>query len=204
MAFKGNAKAFVRTYGFLSSVLPYTRTAWEERSILLNFLIPKLPSPQEDDLSRGILEAIDMDSYRVEKQAVQEILLADDDAEIDPVPSADGGGRPEPEIDRLSNILKVFNDHFGDIEWDDEDRVRQMITETIPSRVAEDRAFRNARRNSDEENARIEHDKALLGVMMSVMKDDAKLFKEYTDNDSFKRWMTDTVFRLAYDRPTVG
>ena len=200
VAFKGNAKAFVRTYGFLSCVLPYTRVAWEERSIFLDLLIPKLPSPREDDLSRGILEAIDMESYRVEKQAAQSIRLPDDDAEIDPVPTAGGGGRPEPEVDRLSNILRVFNEHFGDIPWEDADRVRQLITETIPSRVADDRAFRNARRNSDEQNARIEHDKALLRVMTSVMKDDAELFKQFMDNDGFKRWMADTVFGLAYDQ----
>ena len=200
VAFKGHAKAFVRTYGFLSCVLPYTRVAWEERSIFLDLLIPKLPSPREDDLSRGILEAIDMESYRVEKQAAQSILLPDEDAEIEPIPTAGGGGRPEPEIDLLSNILRVFNEHFGDIPWEDADRVRQLITETIPSRVADDSAFRNARRNSDEQNARIEHDRALLRVMTSVMKDDAELFKQFMDNDGFKRWMTDTVFDLAFDR----
>ena len=204
VAFKGNAKAFVRTYGFLSSVLPYTRKAWEERSIFLDFLIPKLPSPREDDLSRGILEAIDMDSYRVEKQAVQEILLADEDAEIDPVPTAGGGGRPELEIDRLSNILKVFNEQFGDIAWEDADRVRQMITETIPSRVAEDRAFRHARQNPDKVNARVEHDVALRRVMMSMMKDDGELLRQFLDNEGFRRWMTDTVFDLTYNRPAAG
>ena len=204
VAFKGNSKAFVRTYGFLSSVLPYTRKAWEERSIFLDFLIPKLPSPKEDDLSRGILEAIDMDSYRVEKQAVQEILLADEDAEIDPVPTAGGGGSPELEIERLSNILKVFNEQFGDIAWEDADRVRQMITETIPSRVAEDRAFRHARQNPDRENARVEHDMALRRVMMSMMKDDGELLRQFLDNDGFRRWMTDTVFDLTYDRPAAG
>jgi len=204
VAFKGNAKAFVRTYGFLSCVLPYTRVAWEERSIFLDLLVPKLPSPREDDLSRGILEAIDMESYRVEKQAAQRILLPDEDAEIDPIPTAGGGGRPEPEIDLLSNILRVFNEHFGDIPWEDADRVRQLITETIPSRVADDSAFRNARRNSDEQNARIEHDRALLRVMTSVMKDDAELFKQFMDNDGFKRWMTDTVFALAYEQPVTG
>ena len=73
--FKGKAKAFVRTYAFLSCVLPYTNAAWEKRSIFLNFLIAKLPAPQEEDLSKGILDAIDMDSYRVEKQAMQKILL---------------------------------------------------------------------------------------------------------------------------------
>ena len=200
VAFKGNAKGFVRTYGFLSSILPYTNAAWEKRSIFLNFLISKLPSPQEEDLSTGILDAIDMDSYRVEKLAMQKIILADEDAEIDPVPTSRGGHRPEPELDRLSNILKVFNEHFGDIPWEDADRVRQLITETIPSRVADDTAFKNARRNSDKENARIEHDKALLRVMTSVMKDDTELFKQFMDDKSFKRWMTDTVFGIAYEQ----
>ena len=83
--FKGKAKGFVRTYAFLSCVLPYTNRAWEVRSIFLNFLIPKLPSPKEEDLSKGILDAIDMDSYRVEKRAMQQIMLPDEDAEIDPV-----------------------------------------------------------------------------------------------------------------------
>ena len=197
--FKGGAKAFVRTYAFLSSVLPYTNAEWEKRSIFLNFLIPKLPAPEEPDLSKGILDAIDLDSYRVEKQAMQRIMLPDEDAEIDPVPNGGGGHRAEPELDRLSNILQAFNEHFGDIQWQDADRVRQLIIETIPDRVREDTAFRNAQRNSDRQNARIEHDKALLRVMTAVMRDDTELFKQFMDNDSFKRWMTDTVFSLAYE-----
>ena len=132
VAFKGKAKGFVRTYGFLSSVLPYTNAGWEKRSIFLNFLIPKLPAPPDEDLSKGILDAIDMDSYRVEKRAVQQIVLPDEDAEMGPVPTEEAGGRPEPELDRLSNIIATFNDLFGDITWEDGDRVRQLITETIP------------------------------------------------------------------------
>ena len=108
------------------------------------------------------------------------------------------GHHPEPELDRLSNIIKVFNEHFGDIPWEDEDRVRQLITETIPARVAADTAYRNAQQHSDKQNARIEHDKALLRVMTSVMKDDTELFKQFMDNEGFKRWMTDTVFGLTY------
>ena len=196
--FKGKAKGFVRTYGFMSSVLPYVNTEWEKRSIFLNFLIPKLPAPQEPDLSKGILDAIDMDSYRVEKRKMEEIVLADEDAEIDPVPTTEGGHRPEPEMERLSNIVREFNDLFGNIDWEDDDRVRRLITETIPARVAADTAFRNARQNSDKQNARIEHDKALLRVMTSLMKDDTTLFKHFMDNDSFKRWLTDRSFGIAY------
>ena len=190
----------MRTYAFLSAVLPYGNAAWEKRSIFLNFLIPKLPAPKEEDLSKGILDAIDMDSYRVEKQAMQEIALGDTDAEIDPVPTSDVGARAEAELDRLSNIITTFNDLFGDIAWEDRDRVSRLITETIPARVAVDTAFRNARVNSDRENARIEHDRALLRVMTSVMKDDTELFRQFMDNEGFKRWMTDTVFTLAFEQ----
>ena len=202
--FKGKAKAFARTYGFLSSVLPYTNAAWEKLSIFLNFLISKLPAPVEQDLSKGILEAIDMDSYRVEKQAVARIQLPDANAEIEPVPASGGGHKAEPELDRLSNILKTFNEQFGNINWSDKDRVHKLITEDIPAKVAADPAYRNAQRNSDKQNARIEHDKALLRVMTAYMKDDTELFKQFVDNDSFKRWMADTVFRLTYNQKQSG
>ena len=108
--FKGKAKAFTRTYGFLAAILPYTDADWERLSIFLNFLVPKLPAPKEEDLSKGMLEAIDMDSYRAEKRAVQQIQLLDADATIDPLPADGGGSRPEPELDVLSNILRTFND----------------------------------------------------------------------------------------------
>ncbi len=202
--FKGKAKAFLRTYGFLSSILPYTNAGWEKLSIFLTFLVPKLPAPVEEDLSKGILEAIDMDSYRVEKQAAAKIQLLDADAEIEPVPTTGGGRKSEPELDRLSNILKAFNDQFGNIPWSDADRVHKLITEDIPNRVAADKAYQNARQNSDKQNARIEHDKALARVMTAVLKDDTELFKQFMDNESFRRWMTDTVFGLTYSEDRVG
>lgn len=110
---KAKAKAFARTYSFLSAILPYTDAGWERLSIFLNFRVPKLPAPREEDLSKGMLEAIDMDSYRAEKRAVQQIQLADADATIDPLPADGGGNKPEPELDLLSNILKTFNDQWA-------------------------------------------------------------------------------------------
>ena len=196
--FKGKAKGFLRAYGFLSTVLPYTNAEWEKLSVFLNFLVPKLPAPKEEDLSRGILDAIDMESYRVEKRSMQHIILPDEDGEIDPMPMAAGGHKPEAEMDRLSNIIQVFNDLFGNIAWEDADRIHELITEVIPARVAADAAFRNAQKSADKQNARIEHDKALMRVMISLMKDDASLFKEFSDNQDFKRWMADTVFGLTY------
>ncbi|SIO66992.1 type I restriction enzyme, R subunit [Bradyrhizobium erythrophlei] len=201
--FKGKGKAFTRTYAFISSILPFTNAEWEKLSIFLNFLVPKLPAPREDDLSKGILEAIDMDSYRVEKQAAQRVQLTDQDAEIDPVPTDGGGHKAEPELDRLSNIIRGFNDLFGNITWADTDRIKQLIGSEIPNKVAANKAYQNAKQNSDKQNARIEHDKALAGVIVGLMKDDTELFKQFSDNPEFKRWLTDTIFSATYDRPTT-
>lgn len=196
--FKGNAKAFLRTYNFLSTILPYTNTEWEKLSIFLTFLVPKLPAPKEEDLSRGIIEAIDMDSYRVEKQATMRISLPDEDGSIQPIPTTGGGITGEPELERLSQIIKTFNEQYGNINWTDRDRVQKLISEEIPKRVAEDRAYQNACRNSDMQGARIEHDKALGRVMTSILKDDTELFKQFSDNEGFRRWLTDMIFDLTY------
>jgi type I restriction enzyme R subunit len=198
--FKGKAKAFARTYDFLATILPYGVQEWEKLSIFLNFLIAKLPAPIEEDLAKGILDAIDMDSYRAEKQATLAIALPDTDAEIEPVPMSGGGRKPEPEMDTLSNIVKAFNDQFGGL-FADPKRMEQRIIDEIPKKVLDDQAYQNARQNSDKQNARIEHDKALKRVITALFTDDAQLFKQFQDNESFRHWLTDTMFGMTYESP---
>ena len=196
--FKSKAKGFCRIYNFLSSILPYSRRDWEELSIFLRFLILKLPEPKDEDLSKGIQDSIDMESYRNEKKAAMEIKLPDSDAEIEPVPTSTTGHKPEPEMDTLSHIIKTFNEQFGNVSWTDADRVHNLITKEIPAWVSADVAYQNAKQNSDKQNARIEHDKALARVMTAVLKDDTELFKQFSDNEVFRKWLTDTVFALTY------
>ena len=201
--FKGKAKAFLRAYGFLSAILPYTNAEWERLSIFLTFLVPKVPAPEEDDLSKGILEAIDMDSYRVEKQAVQAIQLADEDAEIGPVPTEGGGQKPELEMDRLSSIIREFNERFGNIDWKDRDRIEKAIFEELPTMVGGDRAYQNAMTNSDQQNARIEHQRALERAVTALANDYIELLKQYSDNESFHRWLSEMNFAATYVGPAA-
>ncbi len=196
--FKGDAKAFLRTYNFLSTVLPYGSPEWEKRSIFLDHLVPKLPAPKEEDLAVGILENIDLESYRAEKLTAMKIVLDDEDGLLDPVPAAGGGMLETPELERLSEIVRSFNAHFGNIEWNDADRVERFITEEIPRLVAEDEAYQHAQANNDPANARVESDRALGQVMLRLIADDTQLFKEFQDNESFKRWLADAVFNATY------
>lgn len=197
--FKSAAKAFVRTYGFLGAILPYGNADWERLSIFLNLLIPKLPSPREDDLSQGILETIDLESYRNEARESMSIILDDADAEVDPVPVGKVGHIVEPELDLLSVILSDFNDMFGNINWNDADNVRRQILE-IPAMVSKDEKYQNAMKNSDEQSARMESERALQQVIFEIMADNMELFKQFQDNPSFKKWLSDLVFNLTYNR----
>ena len=194
--FKGSAKSFVRLYAFLSQVLPYGNPEWEKLSIFLNFLIPKLPAPEEDDLSVGILDAVDMDSYRTQKQATQRITLEDEDAEIDPVPVGGGGHIQEPEMERLSQIVATFNEIWGG-EFTTPDQVAKAI-QGMPELVTNDSAYKNAMLNSDQQNARIEHDAALRRLITSMVRSNTELYKRYTDNAEFRSWLNETVFWTTY------
>ena len=195
VGFKGKAKVFCRTYSFLSSVIPYSNPEWEKLSILLNLLVPKLPAPKEEDLAKGILEAIDMDSYRVEKKATMKIALADKDAEIEPVPTDAHGHKAEPELDRLSNILKTFNEQFGTL-FTDTDRVAKRIRDDIAPKVAADAAYQNAKENTPH-TARLAHDQALAKVMQHLLKDDTQVYKQFVENESFRRFIGDMVYRIT-------
>ena len=196
--FKSAAKAFCRTYGFLGAILPYGNADWERLSIFLNLLIPKLPSPRDDDFSEGILDVIDLDSYRLEAQECMSIKLEDADSEVSPVPAGKTGHIVNPEMDLLSIILNDFNDMFGNINWNDADNVRRQILE-IPDMVAKDERYQNAMKNSDEQNARMESERALQQVIFAIMADNMELFKQFQDNPSFKKWLSDLVFNMTYE-----
>lgn len=117
-----------------------------------------------------------MDSYRLEVRSAINLALADQNAQIEPVPMIGGGHMPEPELDRLSNILRSFNEHFGNIEWKDGDKIRNVISKDIPKKVSADKAYQNAMKNSD---------------------------KQFSDNPAFKKWLAETNFDATYTPPPM-
>ena len=102
-------------------------------------------------------------------------------------------------MDMLSNILREFNELWGGIDWKDQDKIFRVISEEIPAKVAADKAYVNAQKNSDRQNARIEHDKALQRVMSGLLTDHTTLFKQFMDDPNFHKWLLDFVFKRTYD-----
>ena len=194
--FKSNAKGFVRTYNFLSAILPYGSVEWEKLSIFLKLLIGKLPSPAEDDNISGLLEDIDLESYRAVAQDTMRIQLDNENGELNPIPVSRDVGISVPELDPLTQILKEFHDAFG-IDWTDEDKVKKQVAD-LPAIVSKDEAYQNAIKNSDAQNARVESDRATMQAILDSMSTTIELYKAVNENPALCKWIQDMVFANTY------
>lgn len=190
--FKSGVKSFIRTYNFLASILPIGQVDWEKKVIFFEQLIHRLPTPEGDDLSAGILESVDLESYRLEKKNTIDIILEDEDGKVEGL-GIGAGKKNEVELDTLENIISTFNDIFGNIDWQDKDNVARQIKE-LPEMVMKNEKFKNALKNSDIENIKREYQSALKEVFRIIMLDNMELFGQWTNNSNFNKWLNDTVF----------
>lgn len=190
--FKSGVKSFIRTYNFLASILAIGQVDWEKKVIFFEQLIHRLPTPEGEDLSAGILESVDLESYRLEKKKTIDIILEDEDGKVEGL-SIGAGKKKSIELDSLENIVSTFNDIFGNIEWQDKDNVARQIKE-LPAMVMKNEKFKNALKNSDLENIKREYQSALKEVFRIIMIDNMELFGQWTNNSNFSKWLNNLIF----------
>jgi len=193
--FKIKVKSFLRTYSYLAKLLDFNNLYWEQLWWYLKYLIPKLIIDENDDLAQGIIESIDMDSYRPSKQGTEKITLLEDPGFVAPIPVTVGGGKSEPELDNLENILQVFNHRFGDIDWTDKDKVNKFLTEQLPAEMKADKKVMDAITTSpDKQNARISSDKKVEELMQQYLFSQTEIFKKFSTDQDFQRRYKEFVF----------
>lgn len=207
--FKTKAKSFVRTYQFLVQITPFTDTYMESLKTFLKFLLAKLPAVNDKDLIRGLVESVDMQSYRLEREETLHILLEGNE-ELDPALVPTQGNKYVPEMDYLSQIVDEFNRRFGKGPWKDEDRLRQTIA-NLSQDVTQQAEYQNAKRYSDRQNARITFAKLLIKAFNEFIfsqterySEDEDLFRKFNNEPEFQEWLTDKLFREDYDYGDVN
>ena len=194
--FKAKAKSFERTYNFLGCLLHFNHPYWEELWWFLKFLIPKLTIDDTDDFAADILDEVDMESYRVSRQGTMNIPLGEGDSEVAPLSIVESGQERDPELDSLENIIEAFNQRFGDIEWEDSDKVRKILTEDIPKELKANSDTMQTIQSSDPQNAKIASDRKLAEFMQALLFTHTEIFKKFTDDSDFKRRYEDFIFDI--------
>ena len=193
--FKIKVKSFLRTYSYLAKLLDFNNLYWEQLWWYLKYLLPKLTIEENEDLAQGIIESIDMDSYRPAKQGTEKISLVEDPGFVTPIPVGVGGGKAEPELDTLENILNAFNQRFGDIDWTDKDKVNEILTQQIPADMKADGKIMDAINTSpDKQNAKISSDKKVEELMQQYLFTQTEIFKKFSTDKDFERRYKEFIF----------
>jgi type I restriction enzyme R subunit len=193
--FKIKVKSFLRTYSYLAKLLDFNNIYWEQLWWYLKYLLPKLIIDENEDLAQGIIESIDMDSYRPSKQTTESIVLESVPGYVTPIPVGVGGRKSDQELDTLENIISVFNQRFGDIEWKDKDKVNQFLTQQIPTDMKADSKVMDAINTSpDKQNAKISSDKKVEELMQQYLFSQTEIFKKFSTDQDFQRRYKEFVF----------
>lgn len=192
VACKSAIKAYIRTYEFLSTIMPTSSLEWEKKETVLTLLIHKLPSLGMDDLTRGLIDSVDFDKYRLEKSEERSIQLQNTNVEIAPVPTSTVTGVEEPDMQHLSTIETQFNELFGNIDWADTEVVRQQVSE-IAERVSQDDTVRNSMLNSDAETANQDCDQAINSQMAIMSANHTELMKVYWQRADFRESLNEMI-----------
>nr|MBP6410971.1 type I restriction endonuclease subunit R [Pseudarcicella sp.] len=191
--FRAKVKTYVRLYIFLSQIVPFENPYLERLYIFLNHLQNKLGGETPIDLAQGILDNIDMDSYRLQLEATTNITIVQGE-DLKPIPTDMRGGTSDAEIDRLSNILQTFNERYG-TQFEDVDKVRQMA-EIIAVDAAKNEDFKNSMKYSDEQNARITSDKIVENELHKHINSNFNLYKLIMDNKEAKTDFSAMMFGM--------
>ena len=192
--FRAKVKTYVRLYIFLSQIVPFENPYLERLYIFLNHLQNKLGGETPIDFAKGILDNIDMDSYRLQLEATTNMVMEQGE-DLKPIPTDMRGGTSQPEIDRLSNILQTFNDRYG-TQFQDVDKVRQMA-ENVAKDVAQNQELITSIQHSDDQNARITSDKIVGEELLKHITTNFDLYKLYSDNIAFKEDFSAMMFGMV-------
>lgn len=191
---KSSIKSFLRTYPFLAAVMPFKSQEWEMLNTYFLLLVHKLPVLKGEDLTKGLLEAIDFEQYRLDKGEEHKIELENTDAEIDPIPVGQPKGKSEPLMKKLSDIL----DEFNGINWLNKEKAKEQLEE-LPVRLQEDEAFVNAVLNSNRETAIQQFNKSMLTIAVQMLNENTEFTRNYLDNPNFMNFINQRVFQTAYN-----
>lgn len=199
--FKTKVKSFLRTYSYLAKLLDFNNHYWEQLWWFLKALLPKLIIEESGDLAEGILEAVDMDSYRPSKQTTEKITLTEEQGLVAPIPVEVRGGKGENEFDTLENILKTFNDKFGDILWTEADKANKTLFVDIPSDMkADPKVMETIITSPDKQNAKISSDKKVDELIQKYLFTQTEIFKRYTTDPDFQRRYREFIFNVLWQR----
>ena len=192
--FRSTLQSYIRLYGYISQLITFDEVEWEKLYIFGRHLNKKLPKREHADL-QGLLESVDLDSFRVQKTFENlNLTLNTKDSELEGISSGVGAIR-EPEQDFLSNIINTLNDTYQ-TEFTDEDKVDIA---TIHRKVNESEELRQViEGDNSERNRRFTFNKVINEILLEFVNTKLELYTKLSKPE-IKSELTEHLYK-AYLR----
>ena len=186
--FKTKIQDYIRKYAFVSQIVTFEDTDLEKLFVFVKFLIKKLPK-RKNILPYEVLEAIDMETYKLTKEAETSIKLEEKEGTLEPM----GGGKGftvQEEIDPLSKIIKEINERFG-ANFSSEDKV---ILNTLSERLLKNVNLEGSIKNNSRDASKIKFDALFQDELIGMLNNHFDLYKKLSENDELKKFVNERIF----------
>lgn len=190
--FYAKARVYLREYSFLAQILPFNDIELEKLSILLKMLITKIAPPRTEDLARGILNNVDLNSIRIILESKKDIELEEDKGGVKPS-SADGSSKKEVEFERLSNIVREFNTKFGSVDFGTNEKIAKELMD-LKDDIAKEQTFRDSL--GDEQNARKLFADIFKNEYLRFYKKNKDFFIQLDNKEEFKERVSNVIYEM--------
>lgn len=189
--FYTKAKVYLREYAFLAQILPFNDIELEKLSILLKMLITKIAPPRTEDLAKGILNNVDLNSIRIILESKKDIELGDKGGVKPPPP--DDSSKKEIELERLSNIVREFNTKFGSVDFGTNEKIAKELME-LKDDIAKKQTFRDSL--GDEQNARRLFADIFKTQYLQFFKRNKDFFTQLENKEEFKERVSNVIYEM--------
>lgn len=189
--FYTKAKVYLREYAFLAQILPFNDIELEKLSILLKMLIAKIVPPRTEDLAKGILNNVDLNSIRIILESKKDISLSSN-GELSPA-GADDSSKKEVELERLSNIVREFNTKFGSVDFGTNEKIAKELMD-LKDDIAKEQTFRDSL--GDEQNARRLFADIFKIQYLQFFKRNKDFFTQLDNKEEFKERVSNVIYEM--------
>jgi type I restriction enzyme R subunit len=197
--FKIKAKQFVKLYGQLACIIPFSKPEWEKLHWFLKFLIPKLKvMTKEQDQLDELLESVDLSTYGLERVRLNQHIELDSAAtELEPEnPNVRGHHGGEEDESPLDDIIRHFNERWFSA-WDATPEEQRVKLIAMAESVRESPIYKTqVEGNSDAQNRKLAQESIIGDVVRKQRRKDMSLYKNYAEDPDFRKSVEESIIRI--------
>jgi type I restriction enzyme R subunit len=191
--FEGTLIAFVRSYSFLSQVMPFSDAELEKLYTYCRFLHTKLPKENYQERLK-LDNDVALEYYRLKQISEGAIpLIVQGEAGVKP-PTETGISRDKEEKGRLSEIIQVINDRFG-TDFTEADK---LFLDQIKEDCLRDEIIRQQAHSNNLQNFQLGFDDKFDDSMIDRISSNEEFAAKILGNKDMRKLIVSSMAKEVY------